>query len=115
MVGADARWLAALGATIVHVGSIPASIPYAAAPSHDWANVPVLGELIFHALDALGGDRALIAAQGVAVALTFALLVVDMRAGGASDAGRALVAERHALPVVLDAYERLYVSRDGRG
>lgn len=91
MVGADARWLAALGATIVHVGSIPASIPYAAAPSHDWANVPVLGELIFHALDALGGDRALIAAQGVAVALTFALLVVDMRAGGASDAGRALV------------------------
>lgn len=30
-------------------------------------------------------------------------------------AGKALVAERHALPVVLDAYERLYVSRDGRG
>lgn len=91
MVGADARWLAALGATIVHVGSIPPSIPYAAAPSHDWANVPVLGELIFHGLDALGGDRALIAAQGFAVGAMFALLVVDMRAGGAADAARALV------------------------
>jgi hypothetical protein len=91
LVGADARWLAALGAAIVHAGSIPASIPYAAAPSHDWSNVPVLGELIFHGLDALGGDRALILAQAVAVAVTFALLVVDMRAGGASDAARALV------------------------
>jgi hypothetical protein len=91
LVGADARWLAALGATIVHVGAIPASIPYAAAPSHDWSNVPVLGELVFHGLDALGGDRALILAQGLLVAVMFALLVLDMRAAGASDAARALV------------------------
>jgi hypothetical protein len=107
LVGADARWLAALGARIVHVGSIPASIPYAAAPSHDWANVPVLGELIFHGLDALGGDRALIAAQAVAVALTFALLVVDMRGGGASDAARALV----LLMVPFAAVSSLFVVR----
>jgi hypothetical protein len=90
-VGADARWLAALGGVIVRAGRIPASIPYAAAPSHDWANVPVLGELVFHWLEALGGDRALVAAQAFAVAATLVLLLRDMRAAGASDGARALV------------------------
>jgi hypothetical protein len=90
-VGADARWLAALGGAIVHAGRIPASIPYAAAPSRDWVNVPVLGELVFHWLEALGGDRALVAAQAVAVAAMLTLLLRDMRAGGASDGARALV------------------------
>jgi hypothetical protein len=90
-VGADARWLAAVGEVIVRVGRIPSSIPYAAAPSHDWVNVPVLGELVFHWLEAAGGDRALIAAQAVAVALTLTLLLRDMRAGGATDSARALV------------------------
>ena len=90
-VGADARWLAALGGTIARVGRIPSSIPYAAAPSHDWVNVPVLGELVFHWLEALGGDRALVTAQAVAVAATLALLLRDMRAAGASDGARALV------------------------
>jgi hypothetical protein len=90
-IGADARWLAALGAAIASAGHIPSSIPYAAAPSHDWANVPVLGELVFHWLEALGGDRALLVAQALAVAATLALLLRDMRAAGASDAARALV------------------------
>src|SRR5947209_5562589 len=90
-VGADARWLAALGAAIVHAGRIPDSIPYAAAPSHDWVNVPVLGELFFHWLEALGGDRALVAAQAVAVAATLTLLLRDMRAARAADGARALV------------------------
>jgi hypothetical protein len=90
-VGADARWLAALGSTITRAGRIPSSIPYAAAPSHDWVNVPVLGELVFHWLDALGGDRGLVAAQAVAVAVMFTLLLRDMRAAGASDGARALV------------------------
>jgi hypothetical protein len=90
-VGADARWLAALGAAIVHAGRIPASIPYAAAPSHGWVDVPVLGELVFHWLEALGGDRALVAAQAVAVAATLTLLLRDMRAARAADGARALV------------------------
>jgi hypothetical protein len=90
-VGADARWLGALGEVIVRAGHIPSSIPYAAAPSHDWVNVPVLGELVFHWLQAAGGDRALIAAQAVGVALTLTLLLRDMRAGGANDSARALV------------------------
>ena len=90
-VGADARWLAALGSAITRAGRIPSSIPYAAAPSHDWVNVPVLGELVFHWLDALGGDRGLVAAQAVAVAVMLTLLLRDMRAAGASDGARALV------------------------
>ena len=90
-IGADTRWLAALGAAIASAGHIPSSLPYAAAPSHDWANVPVLGELVFHWLDALGGERALLVAQALAVAATLAVLLRDMRAAGASDAARALV------------------------
>ena len=33
VIGADARWLAAVGAAIVDAGSLPHAIPYAAAPS----------------------------------------------------------------------------------
>jgi hypothetical protein len=90
-IGADARWLAALGREIVELGSIPAGVPYAAAPSLDWVNVPVLGELVFHALEAMGGDRGLVLAQLVAVGAALILLVVDMRARRASDAAGALV------------------------
>lgn len=90
-VGADARWLAALGGVIVRAGRLPASIPYAAAPSHDWVNVPVLGELVFHFLDKIGGERGLIGAQALAVAATLALVLRDMRATRASDSSSALV------------------------
>jgi hypothetical protein len=90
-VGADARWLAALGKEIVERGSIPSGLPYAAAPSGDWVNVPVLGELIFHGLQALGGDRGLLVAQIVASAAALALLAVDMRRRGATDIAGAAV------------------------
>jgi hypothetical protein len=90
-VGADARWLAALGGVIASAGHIPPSLPYAAAPSHDWINVPVLGELVFHWVEAVGGDRALVLAQAAAVAATLALLLRDMRAADAPDGARALV------------------------
>jgi len=90
-VGADARWLAALGRTIVSQGSIPAGVPYAAAPSVDWANVPVLGELVFHALQVVGGDRGLLLGQLVAVTVALTLLALGMRALGARDAARATV------------------------
>src|SRR3954469_8853873 len=91
VVGADARWLAALGAVITHARHVPSSIPYASAPSHDWVNVPVLGELVFHWLKSFGGDRALVVAQAVAVAAMLALVLRDMRASGATDTACALV------------------------
>jgi hypothetical protein len=90
-VGADARWLAALGGVVARAGRIPSSIPYAAAPSHDWVNVPVLGELVFHLLEVIGGERGLIAAQALAVAATLTLVLRDMRATRASDPACALV------------------------
>src|SRR3954447_23263813 len=75
VVGADARWLAALGAAITHAGHIPASVPYAAAPSHDWVNVPALGELVFHVLWVAGGECGLMLAQAIGVGGTFSLVV----------------------------------------
>lgn len=72
-VGTDARWLAALGRTVVDAGTVPQSIPFAAAPQQTWHNVPVLAELVFYALTR-GGDRALIVAQALAVGTTFVLL-----------------------------------------
>jgi hypothetical protein len=90
-VGADARWLAALGRAIVADGSIPSGVPYAAAPSLDWVNVPVLGELVFHGLQALGGDRALVIAQLTAATAALSLLGLGMRRIGAPDAASAAV------------------------
>jgi hypothetical protein len=90
-IGADARWLAALGRSILERGSIPSGVPYAAAPSVDWANVPVLGELVFHALQVVGGDRGFLVAQLIAVTAALTLLALGMRALGASDAASAAV------------------------
>lgn len=90
-VGADAHWLAALGADVMRLGHVPSGIPYAAAPSAGWENAPVLGELVFHWLEAGLGDQGLLVAQGLAVALAFALLAADMRAAGAADPPSALV------------------------
>jgi hypothetical protein len=90
-VGADARWLAALGRAIVSQGSIPSGVPYAAAPSVEWVNVPVLGELVFHALQSMGGDRGLLVGQLAAVTIALTLLALGMRALGAPDAASAIV------------------------
>jgi hypothetical protein len=107
VVGADARWLAALGAVIARAGHIPSSIPYAAAPSHDWVNVPVLGELVFHLLWSLDADRGLVVAQAAAVAATLALVLRDMRAARATDTASALV----LLAIPLAAASSLFVVR----
>ena len=89
-VAADSRWLAALGAYVTEHG-IPDFVPFASAPSHGWPNVPVLAELALHALEAAGGDRALLAAQVAAVAGAFALLALDLRRAGASGSSGLLV------------------------
>jgi hypothetical protein len=86
-VGADARWLAALGRVIASRHSIPSGVPFAAAASGHWTNVPVLAELIFHGLESVFGDRGLVLAQLTAVAGTLAVLIVDSRAGGAKATG----------------------------
>ena len=89
-IGPDSRWLAALGRVVAERG-IPHGIPFGAASSATWANVPVLAELTFHGLFAAFGDRGLLVAQIVAVTAGMAVLARDMRRGGATDAGSALV------------------------
>ena len=89
-IGPDARWLVALGRLVDHSGGIPRGVPFAAAPSGGWANVPVLGELAFHGLDAAAGPRGLLAAQLVAVALAMAVVAGDARRAGAVDGGVAI-------------------------
>src|SRR5437660_5515325 len=90
-VGADADWLAALGREIAHSWSIPGGVPFAAAPSAGWHNVPVLGELIFHALQAAFGTRGLVLVQLAAVVVCLWLVSADLRRGGVADAPAALV------------------------
>lgn len=86
-VGADARWLAALGRIIVSRGAIPRGVPFAAASTSHWHNTLVLAELIFHWLESAMGDRGLAVAELVAVAGSLAILARDARAAGARSIG----------------------------
>jgi hypothetical protein len=86
-VGADARWLAALGHVIAQRHSIPAGIPFAAAPTSHWPDAIVLAELVFNGLEHALGDRGLMLAQLLAVGVAFAVLARDALADGAEAPG----------------------------
>ncbi len=105
-IGADTRWLAALGGEIVSSGGVPDGVPFASAPSQGWDNVLVLAELAFHALDVLG-DRGFLLAQLTAVTVGFAILAVDARRAGATEAATAVV----LLVVVVGALTSIAVVR----
>jgi hypothetical protein len=110
-VGADARWLAALGHTIAVRGSIPAGVPFAAAPSAHWPNALVLAELAFNGLERAFGDRGLMLAQLVAVATAMGLLIRDARAAGADAASSSrslLIAALGALPALVVVRVQLF-------
>jgi hypothetical protein len=89
-VGADADWLAALGRQIARTWSVPGGVPFASVTSAGWHNVPVLGELIFHALQSGLGARGLVIAQLVAVVVCLWLTAADMRRAGVADPPAAL-------------------------
>jgi hypothetical protein len=105
-VGADARWLAALGRVIVTRHGIPAGVPFASAPSVHWPNALVLAELLFNGLERGLGDRGLMLAQLLAVGFGLAVLARDALADGATANGTAaalLLAALGALPsLVID-------------
>jgi hypothetical protein len=110
-VGADAQWLAALGHSIVAHGAIPKGVPFAAAPTSHWPNVLVLAELIFDGLEAALGDRGLMIAQLLAVAVAMWVLARDATDGGAEPAGIAvalLLAGVGALPSLAIARVQLF-------
>ena len=54
VIGADTMWMVALGGTIAEQRTIPVGVPFAAADSSAWVNVPVLGQLVFAGMYALG-------------------------------------------------------------
>ena len=110
-IGADARWLPALGKIVAHRRDIPDGIPWASAPSQGWHNVPVLAELVMHWLTNAAGDRGLLAAQVVAVGAALAILAWDLRRSGAEELSGALViliAVVGALPVILVVRSQLF-------
>ena len=106
-IGADSRWLSALGRVIVDRDRIPDGVPYASAPSAGWHNVPVLAELILRWLTSAAGDRGLLAAQVVAVAVGLAVLAVGLRREGSDELGAALA----LLVVVVGALPALVIIR----
>lgn len=83
IVGADFRWMVALGHAVVERGRVPGGVPFAAAPTSHWHNVVVLGELVAWAVDAALGDRGLVLLQVLSVALGFTALASDALRGGA--------------------------------
>jgi hypothetical protein len=89
-IGPDARWLSVLGRAVVRLGAVPHGVPYAAAPSRGWHNVPVLAELSFHGLQVAAGDRGLLAAQVTATVVALSLLAAEARRRGATDTGTAV-------------------------
>ncbi len=106
-IGADARWLAALGKLIVARGSVPRGVPFASASTAHWVNTLVLAELIFHGLESVAGDRGLAVANLVAVTAAFGILAADARAEGARPGPIAIA----LLLVTLGAYPTLAVVR----
>ncbi len=110
VVGADARWLAAVGSAITDGGLIH-SVPFATAPTSGWVNPTVLGELVFHWLWALLGDRGLVLAQVVAVLAAFAALARGLKREVANGAAAAVVlffVLVGSLPAVLVARNQLF-------
>ena len=110
VVGADARWLAAVGSAIAH-GGLVHSVPFASAPTRGWVNAPVLGELVFHWLWVLLGDRGLVLAQVIAVLAGFLVLARGLRREVADSASAAVVVFFvlvGSLPALLVARNQLF-------
>jgi hypothetical protein len=92
-IGADARWLAAVGEEIARLHGLPHAIGYAAVPTVGWHDAPALGQLLFHSLESAFGDSGLLAAQAAAVLVALAAAVADLRGARARDgAGAAVLA-----------------------
>lgn len=110
-VGADARWLAAMGRAVIGGLGPSDGVPFASAPSDDWPNVLIAAEVIFHWLIADGGERALVAAQLVAVGLAFGITAASARRQGGTDAGVGLavgLAFLGAIPAIAVARLQLF-------
>jgi hypothetical protein len=110
-IGADSRWLVALGHVITTRGQVPSGIPFAAAPSGHWTNSLVLAELVFYGLDHALGDRGLMLAQLLAVGVALVALARDARAEGSDGTGTSralLLATVGLLPALVIVRMQLF-------
>ncbi|GAA2018626.1 hypothetical protein GCM10009740_03150 [Terrabacter terrae] len=106
VVGSDALWLSALGDHIWAGGAIPSGIPYGAAPSREWVNTTVLGQLLLSALHGQG-SLGLVIAQVVAAVGTLLLIAFDALCRGARSSSTALV----VVAVSAGAAAPLFIAR----
>lgn len=106
VIGADSYWLVALGDRVLGSGSVPAGVPFAAAPTSGWPNVLVAAEVVFAAFAGLG-PAGLLTLQLLADAGALVLVALGARRLGAGDRSTALV----LLVVGLGASSALVVVR----
>ena len=80
VIGADVLWAVPLGRLVAH-GSLPGSVPFAAAASSGWHDVPAAAELVLWAsYHGVGGLQGLLVAQVVCAAIGFGGLAAGLRA-----------------------------------
>ena len=75
-VGSDAWWPVALGNDIRAGGAVPQGVPFAAAPTQDWVNTTVVGQLVL-SLVGSAASTGMLAAQCFSVTVTLCLLAWD--------------------------------------
>ena len=86
---------------------MPASIPFATAPTHGWHDVPAGAELAFWALyHVFGGARGIVIAQSAAVAIAFGALAAGLRRDAALPV--CLVVIAGSIPAVAVAGVQLF-------
>lgn len=106
IVGSDALWLPAMGDHIRRTGTIPTGIPFAAAPSADWVNTTVLGQLIFSLIYSVG-SLGIVIAQVTAVTATLMITAFEAMRRRASPGLTAVV----VVTVSAGAVTPLFIAR----
>ncbi len=106
IVGSDALWLPAMGGHIRQAKAIPSGIPFASAPSTDWVNTTVLGQLVFSLMHSVG-SLGIVVAQIVAVMATLALLAAEATRRRAKPVATAAA----VVAVCLGAVAPLFIAR----
>jgi len=108
LVGADCRWLVALGGTVAR-GHLPTSLPFASAPTSGWHDAPAFAELVLHGLWRAFGDRGLVLAQVLAALCGFGALAAGLRRESRTPGGAASA----ALLVLAGSLPSVAVIRNG--
>lgn len=83
-VGGDWDWLVAMGDHVRRTGTVPNDVPFAAADTSGWHDVPVLAQLLASVLHGVA-QRSVVVVHLVAVVGALVVLAATARSRGASD------------------------------